>query len=113
MLSDLCACPDYTYLLRDILSRGLMWLKTELRWQQIGKVSRSSLMPSTNNVSLLARDKYWYVLSSSVCRGSPGQLLKKDSLVSSFPDEFRTEEAHFGWPMETVVTVRPTLNKYL
>lgn len=66
-----------------------------------------------HNVSLLARDKYWYVLSSSVCRGSPGQLLKKDSLVSSFPDEFRTQEAHFGWAMETVVTVRPTLSKYL
>ena len=65
-----------------------------------------------DDVSLLAPDKYWYVLSSSISRGRPGQLLKKDSLVSSFPDEFRTEEVHFGWPMETFVTVRPTLSKY-
>ena len=65
-----------------------------------------------DHVSLLATDKYWYVLSSSICRGRPGQLFKINSGVSSFPDEFRTEEALYGWPMETVVTVRPTLNNY-
>ena len=57
-----------------------------------------------DDLSLLAPDKYWYVLSSSICRGRPGQPLKIDSLVSSFPDEFRTEEVHLGWPMETLVT---------
>lgn len=65
-----------------------------------------------DHVSLLAPDKYRYVLSSNICRGRPGQLSKKDLIVSSFPDEFRTEEVHFGWPMETFVTVRPTLSKY-
>ena len=64
-----------------------------------------------DDVSLLTSDKYWYVLSSSICRGRPGQLLKKNSVVSSFPDEFRTGEVHFGQPIETVVRVRPTLKK--
>ena len=44
------------------------------------------------NDDVLAPDKYWYVLSSSICRGSPGQFFKKRSVVSSFPDEFVREE---------------------
>ena len=60
-----------------------------------------------DDVFLLAQDKYWYVLIITICRGRPGQLFKE---IQLFPDEFRTEEAQFGWPiMETVVTVRLTL----
>lgn len=40
------------------------------------------------NDDLLAPDKYWYVLSSSICKGSPGQFYKKSSVVASFPEEF-------------------------
>ena len=66
-----------------------------------------------DDVSSHAPDKYLYVLSSSIYRGRPGQLFKKNSIVSSLPDEFWSEEARFGWLIETVVTVRPNLNKYI
>ena len=66
-----------------------------------------------DDVSSYAPDKYRYVISSSIYRGRPGQLFKNNSVVSSFPDEFWSEEVHFGWLIETVVTVRPNLNKYI
>lgn len=40
------------------------------------------------NDDLLAPDKYWYVLSSSICKGSLGQFYRKSSVVASFPEEF-------------------------
>lgn len=40
------------------------------------------------NDDLLAPDKYWYVLNSRICKGSPGQFYKKSSVVASFPEEF-------------------------
>ena len=40
------------------------------------------------NGNLLAPDKYWYVLNSIICKGSPRQFYKKSSVVASFPEEF-------------------------
>ena len=35
---------------------------------------------------------YWYVLSSSLCGGSPSQYFRKNVVVQSFPEEFKMIE---------------------
>ena len=47
-----------------------------------------SLFTCVINDDLLSPNKYWYVLNTSICKGSPGQFYKKSSVVASFPDEF-------------------------
>ena len=50
------------------------------------------------SATVRAPDKYWYALSSSICRGCPGQFFKKNSVVSSFPNEFaRVEKRSLAW----------------
>ena len=34
-------------------------------------------------------EKYWYVLTASVCGNSPSQFYKKSGVVQSFPEEFK------------------------
>ena len=51
---------------------------------------RKGFAPFTRvfNSELLAPDKSWYVLTNSMCKGSPQQYFKKSPVVTSFPEEF-------------------------
>ena len=82
-LSDLCLA----YFLRKISPRGLV------ENNRIALAPRKGLASSTcTRIRVRAPGKYWYVLSSSICRGCPGQFFKKYSVVSSFLDEFARVE---------------------
>ena len=97
---------------KNILSWGLTRLKNRIAMGPNMKGFTLLTRAINDDISSLAPDKYPYVLNSSICRGCPGELCKKNSVVLSFPDELWSEKVNFSWPVETVVTVTPTLSKY-
>ena len=54
--------------------------------------NKIAIAPNMKSFALLTctinADVSSHVISSSIYRGRPGQLFKKKSVVSSFPDEF-------------------------
>ena len=51
-----------------------------------------SLFTRVISDELHSLERYWYVLSSSLCGGSPSQFFRKNVVVQNFPEEFKMIE---------------------